>query len=179
MWNILDVHKKCLFKKLMGVSKFSTSAPGVRRVCASAPGPCTGCFERREGMKSLAVHLSEYLVSFRMQSSAIPHHREQSAAGDLKRDADILIPSWEAGCGLAIYMGITHPYPPGQVSTVGAAAATTAAAGQTCRRLAPRPTRPAGRPAGGQSLGQPDLQAAANWLSIAKPSTGPRKNSSA
>ena len=34
--------EKGLFKNLLAVSKFSTSAPGVRRVCAGAPGPCAG-----------------------------------------------------------------------------------------------------------------------------------------
>jgi hypothetical protein len=73
-------------------------------------------WERHLGIQS---YLSRCL-----QSSAIPHRREQSAAGDLKRDADILIPSWEAGRGLAIDVGIAHPYPPGQDHSTVSAAAT-------------------------------------------------------
>ncbi len=59
-----------------------------------------------------------------LQASAIPHRREQSAAGDLKRDADILIPSWEAGRGLAIDVGVAHAYPPGNDNSTVPAAAT-------------------------------------------------------
>ena len=47
-----------------------------------------------------------------LHNAAIPHRREQSMAGDLKRDAEILIPSWDAGTGLAINVGICNPYPP-------------------------------------------------------------------
>ena len=32
--------------------------------------------------------------------------------GDAKRDADISCPGWEAGAGLAIDVGVTHPVPP-------------------------------------------------------------------
>jgi hypothetical protein len=78
--------------------------------------PENKAWERHLGIQS---YLSRCL-----QSSAIPHRREQSASGDLKRDADILIPSWEAGRGLAIDVGIAHPYPPGQDHTTVSAAAT-------------------------------------------------------
>ena len=57
-------------------------------------------WERHLGIQS---YLSRCL-----QASAIPHRREQSAAGDLKRDADILIPSWDTGQGLAIDVGVAH-----------------------------------------------------------------------
>ncbi len=62
-------------------------------------------------------------LSLCLQNAAIPHRREQSMAGDLKRDADILIPSWDAGTGLAIDVGICHPYPPGTDNTSATAAA--------------------------------------------------------
>jgi hypothetical protein len=65
------------------------------------------CWKNKAWERHLGI--SSHL-SWCLQSSAIPHHREQSAAGDLKRDADILIPSWEAGRGLAIDVGITHTF---------------------------------------------------------------------
>jgi hypothetical protein len=69
-------------------------------------------------------------LSWCLQSSAIHHCREQSAAGDLKRDAYILIPSWEAGKArqliwawyISIHPGlITPPRAPGPKSLATAA----------------------------------------------------------
>ena len=58
-----------------------------------------------------------------LQHAAIPHKREQSMLGDLKRDADVLIPSWDAGVGLAVDVGVCHPFPPSMDPCSVAAAA--------------------------------------------------------
>ena len=46
-------------------------------------------------------------------SSRLPCVREEvSMCSDLKRDADLLLPHWDAAAGLAIDVGVAHPCPP-------------------------------------------------------------------
>ena len=44
-------------------------------------------------------------------SSGIPHKLEMSSLGDLKRDADLLLPLWDGGVSLAIDVAVCHPAP--------------------------------------------------------------------
>ena len=63
--------------------------------------------------KSWQRHLGiQTFVSRCLQARGIPFHLEQSALGDAKRDADILLPAWSSGAGLAIDVGVCHPCPP-------------------------------------------------------------------
>ena len=63
--------------------------------------------------KSWQRHLGiQTFISRCLQARGIPFHLEQSAMGDAKRDADILLPAWSGGAGLAIDVGVCHPCPP-------------------------------------------------------------------